>query len=436
MTKSFSEFICQNCGAKSAAFLGRCPNCGAWGSYVETPKEQEKEVLQAEKVQLLSLSQISKKPTKRISTGISEIDRVLGGGIVPASVILIAGEPGIGKSTLLTQLGVKIASNGKKVIYFTGEESADQVLLRADRVAKHHPKSFFLATETDVEKIVATAISEKPDLAICDSIQTTTWRVLSGTAGSVGQVRECARILHQTAKSCGFPLILVGHVTKEGVVAGPKVLEHLVDVVLEFSGDTQHNFRILRSTKNRYGAISEVGVFEMGEVGLSEVSTPSKYFLSQKVKNATGSIVFPTVTGGRTMLVEIQALTVKTTHSLPKRVVNGLDYLRVAQVLAVLGKNFKIPVYDFDIYVGVAGGLKITETAADLPTTLSILSVFWGKPLNGIAAAAEVGLLGELRNVPSLESRKKEAAKFGFSKFFGPQFENITKCAKIVFGKN
>ena len=436
MNKIKSEFVCQNCGAKSPAYLGHCPQCGAWGSYVETPTEDKTSGIKfstAEKANLVELGKIKLQATKRIATGISEVDRVLGGGIVPASVILIAGEPGIGKSTLLTQIALKLSALKLKVIYITGEESVEQINLRAHRFNKINPNNFYLAAETDIEKIVNTANSEKPDLVIIDSIQTMFWSSLSGTPGSVGQVRECTRILAQTGKKAGFSLILVGHVTKEGAIAGPKVLEHLVDVVLYFEGDLNQIFRILTTTKNRYGKTSEVGVFEMGQAGLAEVENPSKFFISKRLEDATGSAIFPTITGTRPILVEVQALISPTNFSQPRRSVNGLDFSRVAQILAILGKIFKIPIQSYDLYVSVAGGLKISEPAADLPTALSILSVFWGKPVNKIAAAAEIGLLGELREIPQIETRVKEAAKFGISKFLGPDIGDLVKAAKITF---
>ncbi len=434
--KSSSEFICQSCGAKSPAYLGRCPQCGTWGSYVETPTEVESggiKLSTAEKTTLVELGKIKLQGTKRIATGISEVDRVLGAGIVPSSVILIAGEPGIGKSTLLAQIGLKMAKDKFRIVYITGEESVEQINLRADRISKIKPSNFLLAAETDVEKIVNAVKFEKPDLAIIDSIQTMSWSALSGTPGSVGQVKECARILAQTAKTAGFSLILVGHITKEGAIAGPKVLEHLVDVVLYFEGDINHNFRILTSSKNRYGQTSEVGVFEMTQNGLTEVENPSKFFISKRPENSTGSAVFATITGARPILVEIQSLAAPTNFAQPRRSINGLDFGRVSQILAVLGKIFKIPTSNYDLYVSVAGGLRISEPAADLPTALSILSVFWGKPVNKIAAAAEIGLLGELRTVPQVERRRAEAAKFGFSKFLGPDIGDLARAAKITF---
>lgn len=449
MAKATAEFVCQTCGAKSAAFIGHCPYCGAWGSYVETPTEisSPTQLTKAEKAKLIKFGEVSSKPVKRVLTQIVEVDRVLGGGIVPASVILIAGEPGIGKSTLLLQLAARIVQDQSKVIYVTGEESPDQINLRADRLnlfsgkLKDNQKpstnkfqdNFFLSAETNVEKIISALISEKPDLVIIDSVQTMAWSALTGSPGSVGQVRESARILAQVAKENNFTLILVGHVTKEGVIAGPKILEHLVDVVLQFEGDTQHNFRILRSAKNRFGPISEVGVFEMTEVGLAEVPNPSKVFLTERADNVTGSAIFATVTGARVILVEIQALAVPTTFSQPKRVVNGLDAGRISQILGVISKIFKIPVNNFDLFVNLAGGLEILEPAADLPIALALLSIFWSKPVPKLVSFGEIGLLGELREVGRQELRKIEAAKFGFSRIIDYKLESIGKAAYKVF---
>lgn len=435
MTKSLSEFICQTCGARSPAFLGKCPQCGVWGSYVETPitTDGSAGISSKEKANVIKLGEISPKPVKRILTNVGEVDRVLGGGLVPGSVVLVSGEPGIGKSTLLAQVSSNLAGGKLKTVYVTGEESCEQIKIRADRVSKKKTNGIWLAAETDIEKIINTLNFEKPDVVIIDSIQTMSWSALSGTPGSIGQVRECARILHQLAKTTPFILILVGHVTKEGVIAGPKILEHLVDVVLQFEGDTQHNFRILRSSKNRYGAVSEVGVFEMTDTGLMEVANPSKFFLEKSSTNSTGSAIFASISGTRAILAEIQALATPTNFSQPRRVVNGLEYNRINQLLAVISKIFKIPVNNFDIYVSVAGGLQITETAADLPAALCLLSFFWDKPLRHLASAAEIGLLGELREVSQIETRKKEAARAGFSKFAGSQLKHISAAAKFAF---
>lgn len=435
--KQTSEFICQNCGAKSPAFLGRCPQCGVWSSYVETLITTEKRgaVGSKEKAKIVKLASISSQPAKRIQTNFAEVDRVLGGGLVPASVVLLSGEPGIGKSTLLAQIAGNLAKSKLKTVYITGEESCEQIKIRTERIFKKKTDDIWLAAETDIERIINTLNFEKPDVVIIDSIQTMSLSTLAGTPGSVGQVRECARILHQLAKTTSFTLIIVGHVTKEGVIAGPKILEHLVDVVLQFEGDTQHNFRILRSVKNRYGAISEVGVFEMTEQGLVEVENPSKFFMEKRNATSTGSAIFATVTGSRALLCEIQVLAIPTTFGQPRRVVNGLEYSRVAQLLAVIAKIFKIPVNNFDIFVNVAGGLQVAETAADLPTVLCLLSFFWDKPLGALAAAAEVGLLGELREVNKIESRRKEAARAGFTKFAGPEWGHIAAVARVAFPK-
>lgn len=367
----------------------------------------------------LNLASVKAVDSKRISTGSDEFDRVLGGGIVPGSVNLIAGDPGIGKSTLLLQLALKAIST---CLYISGEESLHQIKLRAERVIKKGAKeNLLLLSETDIEKIVATIESEKPKLLIVDSIQTVFWEKLSGTPGSVGQVRECARIIHEVAKRENISTLLVGHVTKEGMVAGPRVLEHLVDVVLYLEGEKYHNFRILRSHKNRFGTILEIGVFEMAERGLLDVANPSALFLSQRREGVSGSVILPAIYGRRPILAEVQALVAPTAYPLPKRTSQGVDFRRLELILAVLANRVRIPVSRFDIFVNIAGGLKIEEPAADLAIALAIFSAIKGKSLSNSACVfGEVGLLGEVRVVSEQERRIAEAKKFGLKHVLSP----------------
>jgi DNA repair protein RadA/Sms len=406
------------------------------------------------------LDQIKSEEKIRVTTGFSEFDRVLGGGLVCGSVILMAGDPGIGKSTLLLQIAMAISKEPKgskepkepkvkktsapsasfatskpSVLYVSGEESAQQIKIRSDRLNKVSKDNLLVLCETDVEKVAGAASLTKPNLLIVDSIQTMEWEKLSGTAGSVGQVRECARILHQLAKKEGISTFLVGHVTKEGVVAGPRVLEHLVDVVLYLEGDQYHNFRILRSVKNRFGSVSEVGVFEMKEKGLNEVENPSLFFLSQRRVNSWGSSIVPTIQGARPILAEIQALSIHSPYPMPKRSAQGLDFRRLEMILAVLANRLNLPLATTDIFVNVAGGLKIEEPAADLAIALAIYSAFKKKTIvKNSACFGEVGLLGEVRQVADFERRISEAKKFGLTNVLGPpKIKTLEEAVKSAF---
>lgn len=459
MVKVRSEYICQNCNAKSAGFLGRCPQCGQFGTLVESLiEEKETQVrlkVKKEGYLVQQIDQIKSEAKTRITTGFLEFDRVLGGGLVSGSVILMAGDPGIGKSTLLLQLALNVSSpqstvysspkktavNRKStttnsVLYVSGEESAQQIKIRSERLNKVSKDNLLLLCETDIEKIAGAISQIKPSFLIVDSIQTMEWEKLSGTAGSVGQVRECARILQQIAKKEGISTFLVGHVTKEGVVAGPKVLEHLVDVVLYLEGDQYHNFRILRSIKNRFGSVSEVGVFEMKDNGLVEVENPSQFFLSQRRIGSWGSCIIPTIQGARPILAEIQVLTSPSSYPMPKRSVQGLDFRRVEMVLAVLANRFSLPIFTSDIFVNVAGGLKIEEPAADLAVGLAVYSALKKKALGkNLTVFGEVGLLGEVRQVRDFERRVSEAKKFGLTDvLYPPKIKTLEEAIKIAFG--
>lgn len=422
--KSYSQFVCQQCGYVSPSYMGKCPNCGEWNSLVESTVEtrnQKPETSYKLDQELVKLGEVKSQRIERASTGFSEFDRVLGGGIVAGSIVLISGDPGIGKSTLLLQVAINVANikgkGPKSVLYVTGEESAYQVKLRADRITKKLENVYVMAVSS-AETIVAACEKVNPTLLIVDSIQTLTTERLSGVAGSIGQVRECAHIMQKLAKSTHVPIFIVGHVNKEGNIAGPKVLEHVVDVVLEMEGDFQHAFRLVRSVKNRFGSTFEVGVFEMQEVGMVEVTNPSKIFLEQRMVNRAGSCVCATFAGGRPILAEVQALTNVTNFGMPTRRVTGLDNGRVQIVIASLARAAKLNLSNLDIYVNVAGGLKIDEPACDLAVALAIASSVKNIPLPAVLCVfGEVGLLGELRPVANAKGRIIEAKRLGFTDY-------------------
>jgi DNA repair protein RadA/Sms len=415
-----SKYVCQQCGYESTGWLGKCPECGTWNSLVETvvetnSKSQSRNSKQASnfKSKVLKLSDIKQTATKRISTKISELDRVLGGGLVPGQVVLIAGEPGIGKSTLLTQISETLGS----ILYVCGEESASQVKVRADRLGIKK-NNISLLEETDVDSVIDQISSFDKSLAaiVVDSIQTMTTSDLSGMAGSVGQVRECAFRLLRAAKDRNIPLFLVGHVTKEGTVAGPAVLAHIVDTVLWFEGDKTLTTRVLRAVKNRFGPTDEVGVFNMEDKGLIPVTDIENAFLERGKKDVAGSVATSVMQGTRPILVEIQALVVPTKLMIPRRVAQGIDSRRLELLLAVLTRRCGLPLYEFDVFVNIAGGLKVTEPATDLAICLSIAGAYFDKPVSGkVIAVGEVGLLGEIREVVAQEKRLKEARRMGFT---------------------
>jgi DNA repair protein RadA/Sms len=422
MAKSKSIYSCTECGAISPKWQGQCPGCDAWNTLVETVAEKSSghrfEAL-APTARLQNLSEIEARETERIATGISEFDRALGGGLVPGGVVLIGGDPGIGKSTLLLQ-ALSLLSIDQKVLYISGEESGEQVALRARRLSLD-TKRLQLMAEINLERILSTLQIEKPQVAVIDSIQTLWSDQLSSAPGSVAQVRECAAQLTRLAKQAGITVILVGHVTKEGALAGPRVLEHIVDTVLYFEGDTHSTFRLIRAVKNRFGAVNEIGVFAMTETGLKGVSNPSALFLSQHGQDVAGSCVMVTQEGTRPLLVEIQAL-VDTAHGNPRRLTVGLDAQRLAMLLAVLHRHAGIVCFDQDVFVNAVGGVKITEPAADLAVLLSITSSLKNKALpSKIIVFGEVGLAGEIRPAPRGQERLKEAAKLGFTRALIPE---------------
>lgn len=420
MAKDKSIYICSECGGTSPKWLGKCPACGAWNTLVESvaeaPGRNRYQALAGGLNALqpvATLSEIEASEVDRHPTGIDELDRVLGGGIVPGGVVLIGGDPGIGKSTLLLQ-ALDALSRVMPALYVTGEESGAQVALRSRRLGLDGSKVRVLA-EINLEKIVAAIATEQPAVCVIDSIQTVYSEQLTSAPGSVAQVRECAAQLTRTAKSSGTTIVLVGHVTKEGALAGPRVLEHIVDTVLYFEGDTHSSFRLVRAIKNRFGAVNEIGVFAMTEKGLKGVANPSAIFLSTHGDPVAGSCVLVTLEGTRPMLVEIQAL-VDSGGPSPRRLSVGLERDRLAMMLAVLHRHAGIASFDQDVFVNAVGGVRISEPAADLAVMLAIQSSLRGRPLpRGFIAFGEVGLAGEARPAPRGQERLKEAAKLGFS---------------------
>ncbi|WP_343635567.1 DNA repair protein RadA [Roseateles sp.] len=418
-----SHYVCSECGATSAKWLGRCPSCGAWNTLVETAAEstggKNRYQALARSQPVATLSEIEARDFDRTPTSLEELDRVLGGGIVTGGVVLIGGDPGIGKSTLLLQ-AVEALSKQMKVLYVTGEESGAQVAMRARRLGLDGSQVRVLA-EIGLEKILATLEAERPDFCVIDSIQTLYSEQLSSAPGSVAQVRECAAQLTRTAKASGCAMVLVGHVTKEGALAGPRVLEHIVDTVLYFEGDTHSSYRLVRAIKNRFGAVNEIGVFAMTEKGLKGVTNPSAIFLSTHGDPVPGSCVLVTLEGTRPMLVELQAL-VDGGGPSPRRLSVGLERDRLAMLLAVLHRHAGVATMDQDVFVNAVGGVRISEPAADLAVLLAIQSSLRGKPLpKGFIAFGEVGLAGEVRPAPRGQERLKEAAKLGFSVAVVPQ---------------
>jgi DNA repair protein RadA/Sms len=416
VTKVKTLFSCTECGGTSPKWLGKCPHCGAWNTLVEAIEESSsksrfKPLSQTTPVQLLS--EVQAHDVARTPTGIEELDRVLGGGLVEGGVVLIGGDPGIGKSTLLLQALAQLSAV-QSTLYVSGEESAAQVALRAQRLGlKGSPMK--LLTEISLERILATLEHDKPQVAVIDSIQTLYTEALTSAPGSVAQVRECAAQLTRAAKARGISLVVVGHVTKEGALAGPRVLEHIVDTVLYFEGDTHSAFRVIRAFKNRYGAVNELGVFAMTEKGLKGVSNPSALFLSTHSEPVPGACVVATQEGTRPLLVEIQAL-VDSGGPSPRRLSVGLERDRLAMLLAVLHRHAGIACFDQDVFVNAVGGVRISEPAADLAVMLAIVSSLRNRPLpKGFIAFGEVGLAGEVRPAPRGQERLKEAAKLGFS---------------------
>ncbi|MGD8818925.1 MAG: DNA repair protein RadA [Anaerolineae bacterium] len=423
MAKTRTQYICQSCGATSVRWAGQCKNCGEWNTLEETVVESRSARASNRSwtplSQPLPLPEIKADQFQRLPVGIGELARVLGGGIVPGSVVLVGGDPGIGKSTLLLQVSALLAATGP-VLYVSGEESAQQIKMRADRLDLQ-ASALFVVSEVSLDQILAHIDQIKPRLVVIDSIQAVSSEALESAAGTVSQVKACATALLRQAKTQGIPIFLVGHVTKSGSIAGPRVLEHIVDAVLYLEGDRFHAHRLLRSVKNRFGSTNEVGVFEMTEQGMTEVTNPSEAFLAERLPDAAGSAIAVTMEGTRPILVEIQALASTTSFGLPRRTANGVDVNRLLLLVAVLSKRVGLRLFDQDVFVNVVGGLRVNEPAADLAIALAIASSFQNVALpSDLAAVGEVGLSGELRAVGHLSRRLNEAAKLGFSRCIAP----------------
>lgn len=427
MAKRKTKFVCQECGYESTKWMGKCPGCQSWNSMVEELEETSTQ----KRGFVTSGGSVNKKPQpitqierdleQRLSTNMAELNRVLGGGIVPGSLVLVGGDPGIGKSTLLLQVSAKLANNNHKVLYISGEESVKQTKLRADRLDITSDNLFVLA-ETDIEFIEKAIEDLNPALVIIDSIQTVYMAEVTSAPGSVSQVRESTAALMRIAKTKGTAIFIVGHVTKQGAIAGPRLLEHMVDCVLYFEGERHHTYRILRAVKNRFGSTNEIGIFEMKEIGLEEVLNPSEIFLEERSQGASGSIVVASMEGTRTVLVELQALVSPTTFGNPRRMATGIDHNRVSLLMAVLEKRVGLLLQNQDAYLNVAGGVRLDEPAVDLGIAISIASSFRDFPTSPTdVAIGEIGLTGEVRRVSRIEQRVIEAAKLGFKRVIIPE---------------
>ncbi len=432
--KTKTQFVCQQCGSVQLKWMGRCPDCGEWNSFVEVVEERaghkDRSGSGLPRAALIKLSDIQTDRADRIPMAMQEFSRVLGGGIVPGCLVLVSGDPGIGKSTLLMQVAVQIAEAHGPVLYVSGEESAQQIKMRAERLGGGD-SSLYLLTETDLDEIVLHIAQLKPRLAIIDSIQTMQVNELTSAPGSISQVRECASRLQAIAKSSGTSVFIVGHVTKSGSIAGPKVLEHIVDTVLYLEGDRFHTYRLLRSIKNRFGATDEVGVFEMRGTGMAEVANPSEAFLAERLPNAPGSAIAVTLEGTRPLLVEVQALCSTSAFGLPRRTANGLDMNRLLLIAAVLSKRIGLKLGDQDVFANVIGGLHVGEPAADLAVACAITSSMRDVPVaTDMAIIGEVGLSGELRTVGQLAARLNEAAKLGFARVLMPKTHRMADLPK------
>lgn len=418
MAKLKSKYVCQECGYVTPKWMGKCPGCNEWNTLVEEVYEKNKEKLRIKSNYSLEKSKklvdVKIEEEERVSTAVNELNRVLGGGLVKGSLILVGGDPGIGKSTLLIQVANNIATTGLKVLYVSGEESAKQIKIRSDRL-KINSENVYILAETNIE-IIENSIEElSPDILIIDSIQTVHNPEISSAPGSVSQVREITSKLMKIAKHREMATFIVGHVTKQGAIAGPRVLEHMVDTVLYFEGERHHTYRVLRAVKNRFGSTNEIGIFEMRDIGLVEVENASEMLLSGRPLNASGTVVVPGIEGTRPMLIEIQALVSPTAFGMPRRVTTGIDYNRVVLMMAVLEKKLGLQTQNMDAYINITGGLQIKEPAVDLGIICAITSSFRDKELDAeTVVMGEVGLTGELRTISMIEKRLQEAAKLGF----------------------
>lgn len=426
MAKIKSVYICSECGYESPKWYGKCPGCNEWNTMNEEIKDTSKSAVKANSkvfssshTKPIMISSVTSEDEERFDTGLKELNRVLGGGIVKGSLVLLGGDPGIGKSTILMQICQHLGDT-LKILYVSGEESKRQLKLRADRI-NVNSSNLFVMTETNIEIVANEIQSFQPDLVMVDSIQTMNLTELSSSPGSITQIRECTNLLMRTAKDLDVPIIVVGHVNKEGSIAGPKVLEHIVDTVLYFEGDKQMSCRILRAVKNRFGSTNEIGVFEMSDKGLVEVENPSKMLLSGRPKNVSGTCVTCTLEGSRPILAEIQGLATQTAFGNPRRMSTGFDYNRMSLILAVLEKRAGYYCSNFDVYVNVVGGLRIDEPAIDLAVAMSIISSLKDTPISDTAIAfGEIGLAGEIRSVSQAQMRINEAERLGFSRIILP----------------
>lgn len=424
--KGKTLFVCKECGYESPKYLGKCPNCQTWGSFEEfaetkSTDSRSRSVMGEKRPQATQLKDVSIEREERVMTDLEEFNRVLGGGVVPGSMILIGGDPGIGKSTLLLQVAAELNKASGTVLYVTGEESPNQIKMRAERL-EISDTDFYLYAETDLSNIEQTIQHLKPDYVIIDSIQTMFRPEIDSAAGSVSQVRESTSLLMQIAKTTGTTIFIVGHVTKEGNIAGPRMLEHMVDTVLYFEGERHQSFRILRSVKNRYGSTNEIGVFEMREFGLVEVLNPSQLFLEERLSGASGSAVVSAMEGTRPILAEIQALVSPTAFGNARRTASGFDYNRLTLIVAVLEKRAGLMMQNYDVYLKAAGGVRLDEPAVDLPIAVAIASSYADRPTRPTDCfIGEIGLTGEIRRVSRIEQRVKEAAKLGFERIFIPK---------------
>ncbi|MBQ3579426.1 MAG: DNA repair protein RadA [Bacteroidales bacterium] len=422
MAKAKRYFFCRECGYQSSSWLGRCPECGKWNTFDEEVVQASTQVFKQSSNQAISQSapvrieEVKYDETVRIQTHCSEFDRVLGGGIVPGSLLLLGGEPGIGKSTLLLQTALSM--QGKRLLYVSGEESEQQIKMRADRIGKPQGE-MYVVSETATQRIFEHIEAVKPELLIIDSIQTISSEEIDSSAGSISQIRECTTLFQRYAKLSGVPVLLIGHITKDGTLAGPKVMEHIVDAVLQFEGDRNYGFRILRALKNRFGSTAELGIFEMQSDGLREVPNPSEILLSQRDETLSGSAVSATLEGARPIFIEVQSLVSSAVYGTPQRNANGFDFRRLSMLLAVLEKRCGFKLGAKDVFLNIAGGLRVSDPAIDLAVACSILSSNVDIPIPPtICMAAEMGLNGEIRPVTRVEQRIAEAGRLGFEKIF------------------
>ena len=456
MAKIKTKYVCQSCGYETAEWLGKCPECTKWNTFVEEidQKSTKKEVFIIDKSSSkpVSINSIESKEEERFTTDINELDRVLGGGIVKGSLVLVGGDPGIGKSTLLIQVSSNVANLGKTVLYITGEESESQIKMRAKRLGINS-ENLYIFAENNLSIIESYLESVNPELIILDSIQTVFSPEISSAPGTVSQIKEGTSKFMKISKKMGISTFIVGHVTKEGSLAGPKLLEHMVDTVLYFEGERYNTYRLVRAVKNRFGSTNELGVFEMRDLGLVELDNPSKILISEKPKDVAGSVIISTVEGTRPMLLELQALVSPTSFGIPKRTSTGVDYNRVGMLLAVLEKRVGLQIQNQDVYINIVGGIKINEPSIDLGIAISVASSFRNIPIDeDIAVTGEVGLTGEVRAVSFIEKRIAECKKLGFKKIVVPRsnydvvketkgieiwpVDNLRQAINIVLGRN